>query len=283
MDFANKGVVITGAASGIGYGCAAAFLDRGASVLLSDVDSSALDRAVSELNAQGAVGKASGFACDVSKFDQVEQLADHAFATLDSVDIVFCNAGVGVSGPITSMSHADWQWVMGVNLWGAIHGAEIFPKRLVAQGKGGQMIFNASFAGLVYSPTLGPYCASKAGVVALAEVLRQELREQKIGASVVCPMRIATSIGSSWRNRPKDMSAPDSGATELIDPSDTSLPGEILSIEEAARRILAGIANNDLYIMTHGEGRAYVRRRFEKVDKGFEPRFAEQPPLLQED
>ncbi|MFT6653286.1 MAG: NAD(P)-dependent dehydrogenase (short-subunit alcohol dehydrogenase family) [Marinomonas primoryensis] len=274
MDYLDKGVVITGGASGIGYGCAMAFIQQGASVLLSDVNPAALDKAVSQLNALGVKGRASAFPCDVSKLADVEALADHAFANLASVDVVFCNAGVGVSGPIASMSHADWQWVMGVNLWGAIHGAEVFPKRLIAQNKGGQIVFNASFAGLVYSPTLGPYCASKAGVVALAEVLRQEIREQKIGVSVVCPMRIATDIGSSWRNRPEALSS-DSGATELIDPSDTSLPGEILSIDEASKRILAGIGNNDLYIMTHGEGRSYVRRRFEKVDKGFEVRFAE--------
>lgn len=269
MDYKKRGVVVTGAASGIGLATATAFAERGANVMLSDIEASALEaarRSVSEC-AQGGLIEAT--VCDVSRLDQVKALADSAFAKLGGVHIVFLNAGVGVSGPITTMRHEDWQWVMGVNLWGAIHGAEAFAARMVDQKQGGQIVFNSSFAGVVYSPTLGPYCVSKAGVVALAEVLRQELRTDNIGVSVVCPMRIATSIGSSARNRTSDFGGP-KGSPELIDPRDKSLPGEILEVDEAVARIIDGIEKNEAYIMTHAEGRSYIKRRFDKIDASFD-------------
>ena len=121
----------------------------------------------------------------------------------------------------------------------------------------------------MYSPGLGPYCVSKAGVVALAEVLRQELREHGIGVSVLCPMRVATKIGASGRNREADYGSTEA-ARELIDPRDPSLPGEIIQPEDVVSQILSGIEKNELYIMTHAAGRQYVSRRFEKVDKSFE-------------
>lgn len=268
MDSQGKGVVITGAASGIGLATAMAFAGRGAHVMLADIEASALELARAKVASLAAGGRVRATVCDVSSRESVAQLAATAFSELGGVHIVFFNAGVGVSGRITAMRHEDWQWVMGVNLWGAIHGAEAFAPRMVAQKQGGQIIFNASFAGLVYSPTLGPYCVSKAGVVALAEVLRQELRADDIGVSVVCPMRIATQIGSSARNRAAELGGAE-GSPELIDPRDRSLPGELLDVDEAVRRIIDGIEKNEGYIMTHAEGRAFVQRRFEKIDASF--------------
>lgn len=269
MDYKGKAVVITGAASGIGLATATAFAERGAHVMLSDIEASALEVARSAVAKRATGGIIESQVCDVSQLEQVQALAEAAFSKLGGVHIVFLNAGVGVSGPITSMRHQDWQWVMGVNLWGAIHGAEAFAARMVAQKQGGQIVFNSSFAGVVYSPTLGPYCVSKAGVVALAEVLRQELRADNIGVSVMCPMRIATNIGSSGRNRTQDFGG-SKGSPELIDPRDKSLPGEILEVDAAVERIIDGIEQNEAYIMTHAEGRSYIKRRFDKIDSSFD-------------
>jgi NAD(P)-dependent dehydrogenase (short-subunit alcohol dehydrogenase family) len=273
MNYQGKGVVITGGASGIGFASAAAFLGRGAKILLSDIERGALESARARLLEQHVGGQVEVQVCDVSQREDVERLADEAFRRLGGVHLVFSNAGVGVSGPIVEMRHSDWQWVLAVNLWGAIHCTEAFAPRLVAQEQGGHILFNASFSGLVYSPTLGPYCVSKAGVVALAEVLRQELRTRDIGVSVVCPMRVATNIGASGRNRTAAFGGA-AGHPELIDPRDESVPGTIIDSDTAVARILAGIEGNELYILTHADGRPFAKRRFERLDQSFDRQHA---------
>ena len=131
----------------------------------------------------------------------MQALAADVVQTFGRVDIVFNNAGVAVGGPIAEMSHDDWRWIIDVDLWGPIHGVEVFLPHLRGQGEGGHILFTSSFAGLVPNVGLGPYCVAKYGVVALAEVLQRELREENIGVSVLCPMRVSTNIGASERNR----------------------------------------------------------------------------------
>src|SRR2546421_511942 len=120
---------------------------------------------------------------------------------------------VAVGGPIVGMTQADWAWLMQVNLWGPIHGVEAFLPRMVEAGRGGHLLFTASFAGLVPNVGLGPYCVTKYGVVAMAEVLHRELREVGIGVSVLCPMRVETNIGDSERNRPDELGGPAASPT----------------------------------------------------------------------
>ena len=201
-DVRGAGAVITGGASGIGLATARELGRAGAHVLLADIEPAALDAAVAGLRAEGI--EAHGAACDVRSLDSVQALADTAFATLPGVQIVFNNAGVAVGGPVAEMSHDDWRWVIDVDLWGPIHGVEAFLPRMIDQGQGGHLLFTASFAGLVPNVGLGPYCVAKYGVVALAEVLARELREHRIGVSVLCPMRVGTNIGQSERNRQDD-------------------------------------------------------------------------------
>src|SRR5947199_6786200 len=195
MDsFENRGAVVTGGASGIGFATAAELGRRGARVVLADIESGALDPAVARLRADGV--DAHGVVCDVTSLDQVRSLADQSFALLGAVHVVFNNAGVAVGGPIADMTHDEWRWVLDVDLWGPIHGVEAFLPRLIDQGQGGHLLFTASFAGLVPNLGLGPYCVAKYGVVAMAEVLHRELRPDGIGVSVLCPMRVETNIGN---------------------------------------------------------------------------------------
>jgi NAD(P)-dependent dehydrogenase (short-subunit alcohol dehydrogenase family) len=185
--------------------------------------------------------------------------------------MVFNNAGVAVGGPVADMTHDDWVWTLQVDLWGPIHGVEAFLPRMRDAGNGGHLLFTASFAGLVPNVGLGPYCVAKYGVVALAEVLHRELRNDRIGVSVLCPMRVATSIGGSARNRPPELGGP-AASPPVPDQSDTNqeLAGRVLVVEEVAEQVVAAIGTDRLYIVPHGESRAMIRRRFERIDRAFE-------------
>lgn len=275
-SFAGKGAVITGGASGIGLATARELGRRGARLVLADVERPALDAAVAALRADGM--EAHGVPCDVRALDQVVALADEAFDRLGAVHVVFNNAGVAVGGPIVDMSHDDWRWVIDVDLWGPIHGVEAFVPRLVAQGQGGHVLFTASFAGLVPNVGLGPYCVAKYGVVALAEVLWRELRPHGIGVSVLCPMRVATSIGTSERNRADDYGGP-AGSPAVPDQGEDNpeLAGRVLPVEEVAARTVDAVIRNRLYVLPHEESRASIRRRFERIDRTFDEQAGSSP------
>ncbi len=265
----DKVAVITGGASGIGLATARVLASRGVRLVLADVEASALDQAVAELSANGTT--VQGVVCDVGDLKAVQRLADTAFDSMGAVHLVFHNAGVAVGGPIVDMKHSDWEWTLRVNLWGPIHGVEVFVTRMIAQGTGGHMVFTASFAGLVPNEGLGPYCVSKYGVVALAEVLRRELRAHDIGVSVLCPMRVATNIGHSERNRPAALGG--AGASPQVQDQgedNSNLAGRVLNVDDVASQVVDAIFANRLYILPHEESRQSVRRRFERIDRTYD-------------
>jgi NAD(P)-dependent dehydrogenase (short-subunit alcohol dehydrogenase family) len=267
-DFNGTGAVITGGASGIGLATARQLGAKGARVVLADIEQSALDAAVEGLRAEGV--EAHGVRCDVRSLDEVQALADAAFA-LGSVDLVFNNAGVAVGGPVVDMTHADWRWIIDVDLWGPIHGVEAFLPRMIEQGRGGHVLFTSSFAGLVPNRGLGPYCVAKYGVVALAEVLWRELREHGIGVSVLCPMRVGTNIGSSERNRSDDYGGADaSPRVPDQDEGNAELAGRVLDVDEVAAMTVDAVVNGRLYVLPHAESRDSIRRRFERIDRTFD-------------
>ena len=263
-DLRDRTAVITGGASGIGLATARLLAGRGVNLVLTDIEQTALDQACAELGATGVVA-------DVRDLRAVQGLADTAFEAHGRVDIVFNNAGVAVGGPVAEMTHEDWRWVIDVDLWGPIHGVESFLPRMIAQGGGGHLLFTASFAGLVPNVGLGPYCVAKYGVVALAEVLQKELRGHDIGVSVLCPMRVATNIGFSERNRPVELGGPEA-SPRVPDQTDDNpdQAGGIMSVDDVAARVVDAITANRLYIVPHPESRQYVRRRFARIDRSYD-------------
>ncbi len=268
-NLTGKVAVITGGASGIGFATARALAAKGARIVIADIEAAALDKAVAALSSSGA--KVEGVVCDVANLASVQHLADEAFSKMGAVHIVFNNAGVAVGGPITSMKHSDWEWIIKVDLWGPIHGVEVFLPRMIEQRQGGHMLFTASFAGLVPNEGLGPYCVAKYGVVALAEVLRRETRQHDIGVSVLCPMRVETNIGTSERNRAADFGGAE--ASPGVQPqgaANVNLAGRVLQVNEVAAQVVDAVTANRLYILPHQESREFLRRRFDRIDRTFD-------------
>lgn len=270
MDFTDKVAVITGGASGIGLATAKQLAKRGALPVLVDMQRDALVKAASTFGA-AIGGRVDTRVCDVSSFDAMQALATDVMKAHGRVDVVFNNAGVAVGGPIAEMSHDDWRWIIDVDLWGPIHGVEAFLPHMRKARMGGHILFTASFAGLVPNVGLGPYCVAKYGVVALAEVLQRELKPDGIGVSVLCPMRVGTNIGSSERNRDRRYggaaASPRVPEQSAVNPD---LAGRVLDVDDVAVRVVRAIDHNQLYIVPHDESRAFIRRRFERIDKAFE-------------
>jgi NAD(P)-dependent dehydrogenase (short-subunit alcohol dehydrogenase family) len=264
-DFSGKVAVITGAASGIGLALAQALARGGAKLVLADIEEAPLAAAVKGLTAAGA--EAVGVRTDVSDRASVQALADASFERFGAVHLLANNAGVAVFGPTQSMSHEDWLWSINVNLWGPIHGVEAFVPRMVAQGEGGSVLFTASFAGLVPNRDLGPYNVTKAGVVALAESLRKDLRGTGIGVSVLCPMRVVSNIDHSYRNRPAELGA---SANTYTDEELAGLQGRTLEVGPVADLVVQALRRNQLYIHTHKEAQPLFHGRAERIEAGFE-------------
>jgi NAD(P)-dependent dehydrogenase (short-subunit alcohol dehydrogenase family) len=256
----GRTAVVTGGASGIGRALVLALAREGARIVVADRDEAGMGDVVAAVRAGG--GEAIAVSTDVADLGQVQALADRAFATFGKVHVLCNNAGVAVWGGLERATHRDWQWVLGVNLWGVIHGVEAFVPRMIAQQEPGHIVNTASMAGLIASQGLGVYNTSKYAVVGLSETLARDLRPYGIGVSVLCPMGVDTRIGDSERSRPAALrnDAPPEG-----DP--VTLIGRTLAPETVAQMVLAAIRNNRLYVITHAEGLEPLRRRFQRMEQ----------------
>jgi NAD(P)-dependent dehydrogenase (short-subunit alcohol dehydrogenase family) len=201
-EFQGKVALVTGAASGIGRALAERCAQEGMKVVLADIEEQALMQASREIADQG--GQTLAVPTDVSKAGDVEMLARKAFETYSAVHLLFNNAGVGAGGPAWESTLADWEWVLGVNLWGVIHGIHFFVPRMLDQRSEGHIVNTASIAGLISGPGQSIYKVSKHGIVALSETLYHELkrRDANLKVSVLCPGLVNTHILNSQRNRP---------------------------------------------------------------------------------
>jgi NAD(P)-dependent dehydrogenase (short-subunit alcohol dehydrogenase family) len=193
---------------------------------------------------------------------QVEALAERAWAAWGRVHILCNNAGVALWGGLERATYQDWQWVLGVNLWGVIHGLGAFLPRMIAQREGGHVLNTASMAGLIASQGLGIYNTSKYAVVGLSETLAKDLRPYGIGVSVLCPMGVATRIRASERNRPAHLRSEAPAPAEPVE-----LIGRTLTPAETAAMAIAAIRANELYVVTHEEGLEPLRRRFQRIEQ----------------
>lgn len=260
-EFTGKIAAITGAASGIGRRLALDFARRGMDIAAADIEQAPLERVRAEIEGLGR--RCLAIKTDVTHLESVQAYADAAFSSFGAVHILCNNAGVALAGPMAEAKHADWQWVLGVNLWGVVHGLEAFLPRMIAQKQAGHIVNTASMAGMIASKDFGIYNASKYAVVGISETLVKELRDHGIGVSVLCPMGVKTGITFSERNRPAELGA--AARREDI----PMLLGDYLQPEEVSRRVLEAIKANELYVFTHPEGLEFIERRFERIRKAY--------------
>lgn len=272
-NFKDKVAVITGGASGFGLEFANIAAELGMKLVLADVQQDALDRVQAQFKERGVPVLAQR--CDVSKAEQVRALADATMKEFDAVHLLFNNAGVGSGGLVWENTQADWEWVLGVNLWGVVHGVRIFTPLMLAcarndPGYEGHIVNTASMAGLLNAPTMGVYNVSKHAVVSLSETLYQDLDlvEAPIGASVLCPYFVPTGISQSHRNRPGDMQnqgGPTASQKAAQIMSDKAVSSGKVSAAEVAQRTFDAIRAGQFYIYSHPEALGNVRDRMEDI------------------
>ncbi|MCH7668665.1 MAG: SDR family NAD(P)-dependent oxidoreductase [Acidobacteria bacterium] len=261
--------VVTGAASGIGLALTKALCEKGINVLMADIDPRALTLAHEGLGGMAALTATQ--ICDVSDKDAVATLADAAFAQYPTVDLIFNNAGVSSTGSVLETTLDDWEWVLGIDLYGVIHGINSFVPRMIEQG-GGYVVNTASVAGLVSPPGTAPYNVAKHGVVTLSETLYQELQlaEANVGVTVVCPAWVQTGIADSDRVRPGGPR----GDTEMgarVREAVREATAHGRTAESVADTILAAVESDAFYVLTHRGMAPYIERRHREIEQGRNP------------
>jgi NAD(P)-dependent dehydrogenase (short-subunit alcohol dehydrogenase family) len=266
----KKTAVITGAGSGFGLETARLAAQRGMNLVLVDVQADALDKAASEFKDVEVLARV----VDVAKADQMEALAAAVQERFGAPHFVFNNAGVGSGGLIWENSLADWEWVMGVNVMGVVHGVRLFTPMMLAAAKAdpgysGHIVNTASMAGMLNPPNMGVYNVSKHAVVSLSETLYQDLSlvTDQVHASVLCPFFVPTGISQSHRNRPADLAAAKPTKSQIISQaqSDKAVSSGKLTAADVAAMVFDAIDHNKFYIFSHPQALAGVQTRLEDV------------------
>ena len=269
----GKVAAVTGAASGLGRSMALAFASEGMDVALADVDQTNLSSVADEVQAKGV--RAITLKVDVSQAEQVEAFRDHALARLGAIHVVCNNAGVSPLGAAWENTPADWQWILGVNLWGVINGVRAFTPYLIAQNEG-HIVNTASVSGLISPPGSGAYNATKHAVVALSESLHHDLRERSsaVGVSVLCPAYVPTGIVDSERSRPKELPASEKSRETLAREAmlRKAVSSGKVSADQVAQAVVAAVKEGRFYILTHPRIKGAIRARMEDILEDRAPR-----------
>jgi len=271
-DFAGRTAVITGGGSGFGREFAHLASSLEMNVVIADVQEDALDRVKAELEAKGT--KVLARRLDVSDGDAVEALARDTDATFGATHLLFNNAGVGSGGLIWENTIRDWQWVLGVNVWGVIHGIRSFVPRMLASGRSdagyrGHVVNTASMAGLLNAPNMGIYNVSKHAVVSLSETLFQDLAlvDAPIGSSVLCPYFVPTGISQSHRNAPADVSgeAPTASKRAQQMMSQKAVGSGKVTAGDVALSVFEAIRDDRFYVFSHPHALGNVEARMKDI------------------
>ena len=263
-NLAGKVAVVTGGASGIGRGIASRLIAQGMRVVIADVEQKALDSAASALGA-------TGIRVDVSSLESVRSLASEVQRQFGAVHVVCNNAGVGSVARLEDMTSADWHWMLGVNLWGVIHGTNVFLRLLKENAEGGHIVNTASMGGLATLPGLGGYTTTKFAVVAFSETLAAELESEgsRVGVTVLCPGPVRSNIKTSHRNRPASLLGGGLVDSDL-EQSEEGRAMPWLDPEQVGDVVVQAIQRGDLYALTHPEMAGIPAARHARIAAAFE-------------
>jgi NAD(P)-dependent dehydrogenase (short-subunit alcohol dehydrogenase family) len=287
-SFTGRTAVITGAASGFGLEVARIAAARGMAVVMADIQQDALDRAATEIAALGA--EVLSHRLDVSSAAEVEALGAATRARFGAPHFVFNNAGVGSGGLIWEATVRDWEWVLGVNLMGVVHGVRVFTPMMLAAARQdpsyeGHIVNTASMAGLLNPPNMGIYNVSKHAVVSLSETLYHDLRlvSDQVTASVLCPYFVPTGITRSERNRPEDLDDQKVTKSQLVARamSDKAVSSGKVTAASVAQFVFDALAEQRFYIYSHPQALMNVQSRMEDIVAGRNPGdpFAQRPEV----
>ncbi|HEY2337611.1 MAG TPA: SDR family NAD(P)-dependent oxidoreductase [Burkholderiales bacterium] len=258
-DLRGRTAAITGAGSGLGRAMALAFAAEGMDLALADVDQAGLEE-----TARNIKTKVFTMKVDVSRESDVQAFCDR----IEKPFLVCNNAGVSPLGAVWESSVGDWQWILGVNLWGAIHGVRAFAPRLIAQNEG-HIVNTASVAGLISPPGSGAYNVTKHAVVALSESLHHDLHERNsaVGVSVLCPAYVPTGISSSERNRPAGLSM--GAKSEITKAKEANLKKAVasgrLTADDVANAVVKAVKDDRFYILTHPRIKGAIESRMRDI------------------
>jgi NAD(P)-dependent dehydrogenase (short-subunit alcohol dehydrogenase family) len=266
--FKDRVAVVTGGASGLGRAMGLRFAREGMKIVLADIERDSLNRTEKEFKDAGYTVLA--VRTDVSKGRDVEALADKAFDTFGGVHVLCNNAGVAPGGTVWEQTEKDWEWTLGVNVWGVIHGIRIFAPRMLEQNAEGHVVNTASVAGLLSPPGMAMYCVSKHSVVALTECLHHDLVEfgAKIRASVLCPAFVPTGISDSERNRPADLRDEKTKSPVDLQREEQlrhAVKSGRISADQVADLVFQAIATDKFYILPHQRIKPAIETRLQDI------------------
>ena len=260
QNLSGKTAFVTGGASGIGLGIAKALLGAGMNVVIADIRDDHLSEAQAEL---GSAERVLAVKLDVTNRDDFASAADAAEARFGKIHILCNNAGVAVVGPTALATYADWDWVMGVNLGGTINGIVTMLPRIQQHGEGGHIVNTASMSGLVPVGGTTIYSTGKAAVISMMECMRPELEPQGIICSAFCPGAVQSNIAEAGKTRPAELAESGYAEADKRRQDGGNLFHLYQTKEQVGDRVLQGILNDELYILTHSEFLEGVRKRGE--------------------
>jgi NAD(P)-dependent dehydrogenase (short-subunit alcohol dehydrogenase family) len=276
-QLSGRVAAITGAGGGIGGALALACAEAGMDVALADVEAEKAEAVAEEVRKRGR--RALAARVDVRRAEELEAFAARTFGELGGCHLLCNNAGVLVLGLTHQRSLADWEWVLSVNLWGAIHGVHAFVPRMIEQGGEGHVVNTASIAGLVPGHANGVYATSKYAVVALSECLRLDLAPHGIGVSVLCPGPVKTGILKSERNRPEELGSSKLSRDDVLAvmKSGDAANQTFIEPERAAAAVLEAVRRNEPYVITHPGSKGLVEERFRSLLAAYDTARARDP------
>lgn len=274
-EFKDKVAVITGGASGLGLEIARLAAKKGMKLVLSDIEERALKAAELEFSNQGV--EVLSVRSNVAFAEDVERLAEKTLERFGAVHLLFNNAGVALNKTAWETTIADWEWVLGVDLWGVIHGIRVFTPIMLKQDSPSHIINTASVAGMLSTQGMAAYNVAKHGVVTLSETLYHDLkrRDANIDVSVLCPAWVNTAIWDSARNRPDDLqnTVEQKGEDDikLEESARHAIQSGRVTAPMVAEIVFAAIEANQFYILTHPKIKKWVGLRVEDILQDRQP------------